>query len=123
MYPIGTKLAVNEFFYQHVGAYYGNGLVLHNHRTNGAELVSLQQFANEKNVVVLEGGVNDVSAFYNRVHHVLARRQPYDFVTNNCEHTASYVREGVAKSPQLVFFGILGLCAVGAYACSQRTSL
>lgn len=122
MYPIGTKLAVDEFFYQHVGAYYGNGLVFHNHQNNGAELVSLQQFSNGKNVVVLEGGVKDVYAFYNRVHHVLASRQPYDFVKNNCEHSVSYVREGIAKSPQFIFYGILSLFVVGAYFCSQRAS-
>jgi hypothetical protein len=122
MYPIGTKLGVNELFYQHVGTYYGNGLVLHNHQKNGAELVSLQEFSNGKNVALLEGGVNDVYAFFNRIHHVLASGQPYDFIKNNCEHTVSYVREGVARSPQLIFCGIISLCAVGAYVCLQRAS-
>ena len=111
MYSIGTELGVNELFYTHVGTYCGNGRVFHNHWKNGAEIISLQQFSNGKKIVVRASGVDDVPAFFNRVQRALANPRPYNFVNNNCEHAASHAREGVASSPQLVFYGVLGLFA------------
>lgn len=121
MYPIGTKLGVSEFLYNHIGSYYGNGLVFHNHWRNGPEIVSLQDYSMGREITVLASGVDDVSAFFSRVQHTLTNPQPYSFVSNNCEHSASYVREGVASSPQFAFYGIFGLFVVGAYALSRRS--
>jgi hypothetical protein len=41
---------------------------------------------------------------------VLANPQPYDPVLNNCEHTATKLLHGIARSPQLAF--IAGLAVV-----------
>ncbi|MEW8051106.1 MAG: hypothetical protein AB2809_12075 [Candidatus Thiodiazotropha sp.] len=115
MYPIGSKLGVNMLFYTHVGVYCGNGKVLHNHWKNGTEIVSLQEFCGDRKIMVLSSGVKDVTAFFNRVNNVLANARPYDVFKNNCDHTASFVREGVASSPQLSFYGGIGLL-IGVYA-------
>lgn len=113
MYPIGSKLGVNELFYKHVGAYCGEGMVFHNHWKNGAEIIPLQQFSNGKKVHMLDQGVQDIGEFWHRVRQLLAHRKSYNLVTNNCEHSASYVRDGVATSPQLIFFGAVSLIALG----------
>ncbi len=121
MYSIGTKLGVSELIYTHVGRYIGNGQVIHNHWRNGAEIVSLDEFADGKKIKVLEQGVSSPCDFMQRVHRVLASRKPYNLFNNNCEHTASYVATGVASSPQIIFFGGLTLLA-GAYLLSRRAS-
>ncbi len=122
MYSIGTKLGVNELFYTHVGAYYGNGMVFHNHWKNGAEIISLEEFTNGKTIAVLETGVVDQYSFFIRVQQALSAPRPFNFMTNNCEHAASLVRSGVASSPQLAFYGVLGLVALGALALSRGGS-
>lgn len=114
MYSIGTKLGINEFFYMHVGTYWGNGLVFHHHWRNGPEIISLETFSNGKQITVLEQGVANIIAYRDRVQRVLASRNPYHIIKNNCEHAASYVRKGIASSPQLAFYGVLAL-TVGGY--------
>lgn len=113
MYPIGTKLGVDELFYTHVGTYYGDGMVFHNHWRSGAEIIPLNQFLNNKEVRVLSHGVQNAYAFFVRVQNVLRARKPYHALTNNCEHVASYVRDGIASSPQAAFWGAAGLIAIG----------
>src|SRR5690554_3012370 len=105
MYQIGTKLGIRELLYTHVGTYYGSGMVLHHHWKNGTEIISLEEFRNGKTIRILSQGVEDVHAFLSRVQEVLTSRRTYDFLFYNCEHVASYVREGIAKSPQVTFYG------------------
>ena len=119
MYAIGTMFGVSEMLYTHIGRYYGNGLVFHNHWKNGAEIISLEEFSKGKSIAVLDVGVDDVSGFYRRVQQVLSNPRPYNFLTNNCEHAASFVRGGIAASPQIEFYGLAGLLAVGIYALSR----
>lgn len=113
MYQIGSKLGVNMLLYTHVGVYYGEGMVFHNHWKNGAEIIPLEQFCNGKKVDVLEQGVQNVNQFWMRVQQILASRTPYSFISNNCEHAVSYAREGVTASPQLAFYGAVGLITLG----------
>jgi len=120
MYHVGTKLGVKEFFYTHVGRHYGNGMVFHNYWRNGAELITLKQFSNGKEIVELDSGVDDTFVFYNRVQRMLDNQKQYSLTSYNCEHAESYAGNGVAKSPQLMLYGLLGLCAVGAYALSKK---
>lgn len=111
MYAIGTKLGVKEFFYTHVGSYYGSGRVFHHHWKNGPEIVSLEEFAKGRQVIVLDGAVDDEPAYYRRVNQLLANPKPYA-VFNNCEHADSYVRTGVAASPQLQAVVALGVLVI-----------
>lgn len=112
MYPIGAKLGVREFLYTHVGRYVGNGRVFHNHWKNGAEIVTVDQFANSKKVKILEQGVQSPQEFRKRVQYLLALNKPYCFLSNNCEHAASYVSNGIASSPQLILYSIIALAGV-----------
>lgn len=119
MYQLGAKLGVKELFYTHVGTYMGNGMVFHHHWKNDAEVISLQQFANGKKVTLIEDGVADTYAFFSRVQYALNNPRPYDFVNHNCEHATSYVRGGIASSPQVAFWGTLALFAAGTYVLSR----
>ena len=119
MYAIGTELGVNELFYTHVGTYLGNARVFHNHWKNGSEIISLQEFSNGKKIVIRSSGVDDVPAFFSRVQCALANQRPYNFANYNCEHAASYARDGVASSPQIVFCGVLALVTAGVYILTR----
>jgi hypothetical protein len=97
-------------------------MVFHNHWKNGAEIVSLAEFSNGKEILVLELGVADQYAFFIRVQQALSVPPAFNFLSNNCEHATSLVRSGVASSPQLAFYGLLGLVALGALAISRGGS-
>ncbi len=121
MYPIGTKLGVGKVPCVHVGRYMGNGKVFHNHWKNDAEIITFNQFANDKKVKVLDQGVQSPQEFTRRVQHLLALNKPYCPLSNNCEHAASYVSGGVASSPQLVFYGsLIALASVFVLSQSAR---
>jgi hypothetical protein len=107
MYEIGVKLGVKELFYTHVGRYIGNGMVFHNHWKNGSEVISLQQFSNGKKVFILDRGVKNIYLFNNRVQELISKNKAYNIINNNCEHAASYVSDGNAKSPQLALYSLL----------------
>ncbi len=119
MYPIGAKLEVNCGLYRHVSSYIGNGYVLHNSRERGEELVPLHIFSEGKKISVASSGVVDMAAFLHRVRQVLANPQAYNLIFNNCEDTASRVRDGVASSPQLFSYGLLVLLATGVFIYSR----
>ena len=123
MYPIGVKLGVREFFYTHVGRYVGDGQVFHNHWKNDAEIITFDQFAKGKEVRVLDQGVQSIEEFMRRIQHVLASGKPYNFLTNNCEHTASYVSNGVTSSPQLIFLWQFNLVGRYVYSAMMRASV
>lgn len=113
MIPVGAKIGVGEIFYTHVGIYLGSGQVFHNHWRNGTEIISYEQFANGKAVSVLSQGTPDTAVLYPRIQHLLGLRRAYDILRYNCEHAASFVRDGVASSPQLLAYGVtLGIGTV-----------
>lgn len=118
--PVGAKIGVSEFFYTHVGVYLGNDQVFHNHWRNGAEIISLREFANGKSFAVLSQGAVNIAALYQRAQHLLSLRRAYDVLRYNCEHAASFVREGVPSSPQILFYGAVSLIAMGIGLASAK---
>ncbi len=119
MYPIGAKLEVNCGLYRHVSLYIGNGYVLHNNRARGEEVVPLHILSEGKEISVASGGAADIASFLHRVRQVLANPKAYNLILNNCEHTASRVRDGIASSPQLFSYGLLVLLATGVFIYSR----
>lgn len=116
MLPIGSELSVPRSFYQHKGAYLGDGRVLHNHPERGEEVVTLDQFADGEELTVVQYGVDDVAAFLARVAQTLSNPGCYDFIHSNCDHTVNRLRTGIAKSPQVLAWGCAGLAlATTAY--------
>lgn len=103
MYPIGAVLEIQNFFYKHVSAYLGRGLVLQNHPVRGEEIVSLHKFSNGKKITMRSGAVRNKKLFLQRVNVIAANPKPYDVLNNNCEHTVHKAINGKPKSPQLSF--------------------
>jgi hypothetical protein len=113
MYRVGDKLGVDESIYTHVGVFLGNGRVFHNHWRYGAEIITIEAFCNGKEIRILSRGIHNTFEFEKRVKHLLMARKPYDFLVNNCEHAVTYVLYGAAKSPQIAFYGVACLIALG----------
>ncbi|MCU7918116.1 MAG: lecithin retinol acyltransferase family protein [Candidatus Thiodiazotropha sp. (ex Dulcina madagascariensis)] len=111
MLAVGSELSVPRQFYLHKGAYLGNGWVLHNHPERGEEVVTMDQFAGGREITVSKHGVENVADFLFRVRETLSNSGSYDFFRSNCEHTVNKLRTGVAKSPQILVWGCIGLIA------------
>lgn len=129
---------------QHAGTYWKEGLVVE-HGPKGVRVVSLEEFADGQDVRVLYTEV-ELDVLEQRIQIVLGEERKYDFMFDNCEHVANYLRMG-AKVSEQASLGFLGGClglavarslgggafgqlaglAVGAYAghtfaCSKITS-
>lgn len=104
----------------HVGVHLGNGLVFHSSPTRkGAAVTSEAEFANGQ-PVSSRGHINlDSRILYQRVQTILARQEPYDAVTNNCEDVVTEVATG--KRGRTVLVAALWLLAIaGVIALAAR---
>lgn len=117
MYQFGSVLSVPKGLFYHKGMYVGEGLVFHNHPSSGERLVSLSHFSQGRPVTVDEEGVSEPIIVMSRLKNSLARPSPYKFF-KNCEQTVSKLRTGVSCSPQLRFFGLLGVIGLAAITIS-----
>lgn len=94
----------------HVGVWLGGGRVFHNAPARGEHVSSVEEFAQGETVTVKATNA-DAASVSVRVHSRLSAPQPYDVLSNNCEHTANHVVTGKAFSPQLVA-GVVVLVAL-----------
>lgn len=94
----------------HVGVWLGGGRVFHNAPGRGEHVSSVEEFAQGEPVTVKATNA-DAACVSVRVHSRLSTPQPYDALSNNCEHTANHVVTGKAFSPQLVA-GVVVLIAL-----------
>lgn len=120
MHAIGSELSVSGFLCAHASAYVGDGLVLHNHPTNNEEIISLEKFSKGKEINERVSGVDDTEGFFARVQQVLSQPRPYNVLTNNCEHTTSFVRDGKAHSGQLALAAAAVLTGIVIYVMSRE---
>lgn len=93
--------AKNLGLMEHVGVFLGAGLVAENSPERGEHLSTLAEFAEGKPIRVHSGNGNTLEVL-RRAKKVLDNPEPYDVLRNNCEHTASKIVQGYAKSPQLM---------------------
>jgi len=83
----------------------------------GARLVHLLSVLNRGTVLLGQRGpesCDEQRAVRERAIYVLGTR--HNPLGPNCEHIASYVRTGIAESPQLRGAGLLSLIGVGLFA-------
>jgi hypothetical protein len=105
--------------FDHVGVLVAPQTVLQNTPSHGEHLASVTEFAAGQPVKVQPTGAN-AAAVQSRARHVLARAQAYNPFSRNCEHTASEVIRGVARSPQLLFYVSLAVLAVVLFLILKR---
>ena len=102
---------------QHVGLALPNGVVFHNDPVKGECVVPFAEFANGQPVTAERKEFAPSEAEV-RLRARVSSPQPYDLLTNNCEHTISSVLFGKSESPQLqalgaaLFFGALVVALV-----------
>ena len=106
-------------FLQHVGVAIAPDRVLQNTRDRGEHVTTLQGFSAGKPVTVRRSDAHP-AIVRARAEAVLANPQPYDPVLNNCEHTASKIIHGIARSPQLAFIVIMAVVALLIVMFSRR---
>lgn len=103
----------------HVGVAIAPDRILQNTPSKGEHLTTVQEFSAGKPIKVHRIGANP-SIVVARAQTILANPQQYDVIQNNCEHTATKIVHGIARSPQVAFFGVLALLGVAAFALSRR---
>ena len=121
---IGDKLRiVAPLGFYHYGIYVGRrGAhgedVIHNNKSGGVELVSLEDFAAGLPVEIAERGrysFHEREAIARRALSLVGRE--YRLIDFNCEHAANYALTGVATSPAIaavVTLSVIGLCVWAA---------
>lgn len=98
-------------FVQHMGLVVGTNQVLQNTPERGEHLSTVEGFAQQRPVKVVRTGA-DPRLVQARTSQALRQRSKYDLLSNNCEHTVTKVLNGVAHSPQVIFW--CSLAALGA---------
>ncbi|MDO6542798.1 hypothetical protein [Photobacterium sanguinicancri] len=78
----------------------GRQAVLHNTPERGAHLSSFVQFSENQNVNITKQYFSELDIMKQRIVSILSKKNKYS-VFDNCEHLASEVITGIAKSPQL----------------------
>lgn len=96
----------------HVGLVVDGGHVLHNVPGRGEHVTSMSEFAAGRPVRIERSPPDERLMRLARASHDGTGRG-YDLLRNNCEHTVSRVRDGEARSQQLLGWS---LGAVGALA-------
>ena len=94
--------------FTHVGVALGNGMAAHNTPDRGEHASSLEDFADGQPVTVHRTGA-DPSIVVARAQTVLASPQGYHAVVNNCEHTATKIIRGAARSSQAAFWFVVAI--------------
>jgi len=106
-------------FVSHVGVLLSHNTVLQNTPEKGEHTATVPEFAAGALVKVLPTGANP-SHVLGRARKALANPKPYHLFCRNCEHTATEVVRGVAKSPQLLIFGVIAFIVVMVLICWPR---
>ncbi len=105
----GDILARDKGLHEHLGVAWFDGRVLHNSPRYGEHLSSWEEFAAGKPVRVRPEVACDRGQLLANGQAVLQAPRGYHVLRNNCEHTAHYVVDGRARSPQLVRWALVGL--------------
>ena len=115
-YEPGDYLRVNRpgSLVHHDGIYYGDGYVIHADKGGIVEGVHLSEFAagGAPQIIFRAGTWEERQAAVARAASRMG--QPYDPLTANCEHLATFAQSGVAVSPTVrgfagsaIFVGLL----------------
>lgn len=97
--------------FDHVSVVVAPGTVIQNTPERGEHLATVREFAAGQPIKVRRTGA-DPSHVLSRTRRVLANAKAYNPFSRNCEHTASEVTYGLARSRQLVLFVGLALVVI-----------
>ena len=118
----GDRIAVQRFFYKHVGIYIGNGSVVHNDKGGGVVRTTLAEFSAGGAVMLQKRVTTDYfqqQAIAQRALSLIGSQ--FNVIHFNCEHAANWAQSGRVESEQLqgaviVLLAVLGLVALSKSA-------
>lgn len=102
-----------NIFIRHTGVYLGNGLILQNTPESGEHFVDWNGFTQGREVRIKSMNL-PAQVVIERASEILRNPKKYDSLFNNCEHTASRVTSGVARSEHVGALVLLGLLIFAA---------
>lgn len=116
---VGDVLERDKSFVKHVGIYMGNNTVLHASPDFGVAITSIADFAKGKIVRLNRRTHLSSYILYLRARAVIARRERYDIVANNCVDLVNEVVNG-ARYNTVLTVAVIALAIGGlAYALSR----
>lgn len=86
---------------QHKGLYLGNRLVFHCTPENGEHISSLNEFCQGEVITAHSSNLQSVFDIKLRLKERIRLKEPYRYLSNNCEHVVSRILAGEATSPKL----------------------
>ena len=98
---IGSLLLRKKGFVEHTAVYIGQGKVIHTIPETGVDIVSYEEFANNKNVNVIHVENLDVETLSSRIEMIFSGDTSYSLISRNCQHIAHYLINGKSNSSQL----------------------
>ena len=99
---------------EHWGAVLPSGLILEGQIGVGPRVVAFSDFVSHDervDIIMPPNEFRDFDAIGNRARWVLARQDPSDLFTKNCEHTAMFVATGKNFSGQILTLLLVGICS------------
>jgi hypothetical protein len=90
---------------QHVGVVIGRNAVFHNNPQKGEHVSTIEEFAAGQDVTVQPTGI-DPDLVSHRTRQALTNPKSYHPLWRNCQHSASALIKGVARSPLAMVVGI-----------------
>ena len=123
LFGVGDLLVCQKAlgFFNHVGVGVGPNKVLHNAPGKGEHISTVKEFSNGQPVEVRHTGADSI-AVLGRTRKTLANPQKYNVVFRNCQHTASEIISGVARSPFEVACIVIGVIVVAVVFLSPKRS-
>jgi hypothetical protein len=107
-------------FVQHRGVFLGGNAVITNTPDRGEHLATVDEFSAGERITPHRSGANPLDVLA-RGQRILAHPRKYDPIFRNCEHTASELTDGKAKSPSLTFVVVLAATIGVIYALTRRS--
>lgn len=102
-----TKLKIGYLLYrtkglvEHAAVYLGNNTVLHNSPSGDVEIISYEEYAQDKTVKVIVTDSHNLALLEARLESIIQQDGSYNAASNNCEHIANFLIKGRKYSPQL----------------------
>lgn len=97
----GDLLYRQKGIFGHAGVYLGDMMVFHHSPESGAEVVSLSDYADGKDVHIVKSGSHNRQDLVAALEAILTTDSRYNPFTNNCEHLANTLLFGRHFSGQI----------------------
>jgi hypothetical protein len=117
----GDLLSVDMGAYIHYGVYAGNNLVFNCTPKKGEHLCPIHEFSDGKEITVVPVPYHLKQAASLNIFTLVSDPQPYDLLSNNCEHSVFKAYGLEPASGQVKFWATMGLLGLALYVVVRAT--